>query len=127
MKRFPMLLIAVALVGCVKAPIEPRADPYLPAQVQMASEDLRTHTAVGQPKLSRDDAGLLHVMIPIRSASDLTIYIDYRATFLDDKGLVINQTGWLSKTLPPNTPDFIQLNSTSPRAADFQVDVKYSQ
>jgi hypothetical protein len=127
MKPFAILLVSVSLLGCVKAPIEGRADPYVPAQIHFADENVRTHTAVGQPKLARDDAGLLHVNIPIRSASNLKIYIDYRATFFDSNGTAINQTGWQSKVLEPNTPDFIQLNSTSPRAADFQVDVKYSQ
>jgi hypothetical protein len=116
------------LAGCVKAPIEGRADPYTPAQIHFADENVRTHTAVGQPKLARDDEGnLLYVTVPIRSASNLKLYVDYRVTFFDKNGLVINQTGWQTKVLEPNTPDFVQVNSTSPRAADFQVDFKYAQ
>ncbi len=129
MKAMIVLTSMVLLVGgCgVKAPIQPRQDPYIPSQVHVGEEDLRTHTAFGKPVLSRDGAGLLHVMIPIRAATDLELYIDYRVTFFDRSGQVLNQTGWMTKTLPPNVFDQISVNSMSPQATDFQVDVRYAK
>ena len=67
------------------------------------------------------------MQIPIRSAIDKTLYIDYRVTFLDRNGQSIETLGWFTKTFEPNTPDRIAVNSTTPRAADFQVDFRYAR
>ena len=118
------------LVGCadtVKPPILARQDPYQREQIHIADINLRRHTAVDAPIISRDDGGLLHVQVPIRAATDLRLHVDYRVTFFDRNGGALNQTGWLHKTLTPNTPDQITFNSTTPLAADFQVDFRYSK
>ena len=65
--------------------------------------------------------------IPIRSAIDKTLYVDYHVTFFDRTGTPIERFGPFTKTLDPNTPDRIQVNSTTPRAADFQVDFRYAR
>lgn len=120
-------LLLAALGGCVKPPIYARKDPFVPAQVQIAEEDLRRNTAFGQPLVSRDQANLLFVTIPLRAATDLTLYVDYRATFYDRNGHPIQQTGWMNKTLYPNVFDHIQVNSVSPDAVDFEVDLRYAR
>ncbi len=123
-------LMMVPLVGCnetVKPTIQGRNDPYQPQQMHFASEELRRDTAINQPILARDDAGNLFVTIPIRSAIDKTLYVDYRVTFFDRNNQPINQTSWFTKTLEANTPDRITVNSTTPRAADFQVDFRYAR
>ena len=128
------LLVAVTMLatflGCadeVKPPIQARQDPYQREQIHIASYDLRRHTAVDAPIVTRDDGGLLHVQVPIRAATDLKLYVDYRVTFFDRNGAEVNQTGWMHKTLTPNTPDQITFNSTSPLATDFQMDLRYSE
>jgi Protein of unknown function (DUF1425) len=117
------------LVGCeVKPTVQPRQDPYPREQVHLASNDLRSRTAVDTPQVRRDDAGLLYVTVPIRAASDLQLYIDYRVTFFDQDGRPLGEpTGWIPKTLTPRVPDQIMVNSTTPLAKDFQVDIRYSQ
>lgn len=123
-------LLPIGTLACneVKPPIQGRADPYDAQQVHFATEALRRDTAVGTPMPSRDDTGnILYVTIPIRSAINKTLYVDYRVSFFDKTGQLLNQTGWLSKTLEANTPDRIQVNSLGPRAADFQVDFRYSR
>jgi hypothetical protein len=128
MKRLLLVPMLMILVGCsVNPPIEGRADPYQPAQIHFATEELRGDTAVGRPILARDDAGMLLVTIPIRSAIDKTLYIDYRVTFFDRNGVPLEHFGPFTKTLDPNTPDRIQVNSTTSRAADFQVDFRYAR
>lgn len=125
----PIVALAFSF-GCadtVKPPIVPRNDPDLPSQIHMTSMDLRRHTAVGMPLLQRDDSGILFVTIPMRAATNLKLYVDYRVTFFDRTGAPIQQTTWLSKVLPPNTPDHITVSSASPRATDFQMDVRYSE
>jgi hypothetical protein len=122
--------LATLIVGCagpLHEPITPRSDPYQRQQIHMVSEDLKYRTAVDTPHVWRDDGGLLHITLPIRSTVDQQLYIDYRVTFLDRDGLPISQTGWMRKTLPPNVPDQFSVNSTSPLAADFQIDIRYAQ
>ena len=127
MKRY-LLVAVLALAGCgVKAPIMARQDPYLPAQIQIASDGLRNRLAVDAPRLTRDGAGLLIVTVPVRAATDQQLYVDYRVTFLDASGQVLSQSSWLSKTLAPNVFDQITVNSTDPRAADFQLALRWAQ
>jgi hypothetical protein len=124
-------LLTLALVlasGCVKPTIEGRQDPFPPSQIMFASKDLKDKTAVGAPVVSRDETGgILHVTVPVRAATDLQLYVDYRTTFFDRNGQQISQTGWSRKTLAPNVPDRIVVNSMGPNAADFQIDLRYAQ
>ena len=129
--RFSLsILLTLALLGCeyVRPPIQGRQDPYVPAQMHFNSDTLRRNTAIGTPELSRDQAGLLYVTVPIRSAINKTLYVDYRVTFFDKTGQPVGEPlGWSTKTLESNTPDQIQVNSTSDRAADFQIDFRYAR
>jgi hypothetical protein len=121
---FPLMCTLLAIVGCqrVNPPIEGRADPFDSPQVTFADATLRSRTAIGAPRLQRDDAGnLLHVTLPIRSAMTKAFTVDYKATFYDRAGAVLSETGWMSKPLEANTPDQIQVNSTSDRASDFRI------
>lgn len=125
-------LLLTLIGGCSQSPDAPvygRSDPFVPAQIQISEtdNDLRKQTAFGEPLVSRDAAGLLLVTVPVRAATDLTLYVDYRTTFLDRNGRPIQQTGWLNKTLYPNIFDHIQINSISPEAADFRVDFRYAR
>ena len=113
--------------GGVKKPIEARNDPYLDKWYEIASEDLRRSTALQPPIFQRDEAGLLFVQVPIRATTDLQLYTEYKVWFLDDRGAVISETGWLTKTLPPNIHDYISFNSVSPRAADFRMALRYGR
>jgi hypothetical protein len=120
------LSAAFVVAGCnnVRPPIEGRQDPYGRPQITFASDDLRNKTAVGQPILTRDESNLLFVAVPIRSAVNDPLYVEYRVTFFDRNRNVITQTSWLRKDLSPNVPDQITANSTSPRAEDVQVDFR---
>jgi hypothetical protein len=123
----PIAILALAIVGCVKPPIEGRLDPYESKQIHFAQSDLRRRTAVGTPTAQRDDAGnILHVTVPVRAATDTELHVDWRVTFFDRNGQLLNQTGWNTKTLAPNTPDYITVNALGPRAADFQLDFRWA-
>ena len=122
------LAVALLTTGCVKPPIEGRLDPYTPSQIHFASKELRNETAVGTPNLTRDNEGnILYVTVPVRAATNKELHIDYRLTFLDKNGQVLNKTGWFTRTLAPNVPDYIEANSSTARAADFQMDFRYAQ
>jgi hypothetical protein len=130
MKRMTTTLLSLVLLagGCVKPPIEGRLDPYAARQIHFASKDLKNRTAVDTPTAQRDEAGnILRVTVPIRAATDKELHVDYRVTFFDQAGQPLNQTGWFTRTLPPNVPDYITVNALGPRAADFQVDFRWAQ
>ncbi|MGH7179261.1 MAG: DUF1425 domain-containing protein [Tepidisphaeraceae bacterium] len=124
-----IILSALLLAGCgVNPPKYPRADPYQRGQIHVDSEQLRDDTAVGTPIVTRDAEGnLVHVTVPIRSAIDKTLYVDYWVTFFDKNGQQISKLFLGTKTLQANTPDMITFNSMSPRAADFQLDLRYAR
>lgn len=126
-KLMILAVVAWGAAGCVKPPIQGRMEPYVENQVNFAQEDLRRKTAIGLPSAVRDDFGLLHVTVPIRAATNLQLYVDYRVTFLDAQGQVVGNTSWISKTLAPNVFDQISVNSTTPRAADFRLDLRYAK
>jgi uncharacterized protein YcfL len=124
MKRL-LILSALALTGCVNPPIQGRADPYGPSQVMFDSTALRNDTAIGQPIVSRDQFNLLRVTLPIRSAISKQLYVQYRVTFFDMNHTVLEQQSWMTRTLTANTPDQIDVHSTSNQAVDFQIDLRY--
>jgi hypothetical protein len=129
-KNLPVILLALSLTACtgVRAPKTPRADPYTPQQIHVATEELRRDTAVGTPIVKRDSSGdLVQVTVPIRSAIDKDLYVDYWVTFFDRDGQVLSKLGPFQKNLQANTPDSIHVNSMSPRAYDFQIDLRYAR
>jgi hypothetical protein len=121
------LILVAAAAGCIRKPIEGRADKYLPRQIHFASADLANRTAVGTPITDRKD-GLLHVTVPIRAASMRDLHIDYRVRFLDGRGAAIYDGGWTGGTvLESNTWSYLRANSPNAEATDFQIDFRYSQ
>jgi hypothetical protein len=122
------IVLVSLLAGCVKPPIEGRLDPYPAQQIHFASKMLKDETAVGTPVVSRDVEGnILYVTVPVRAATNKELHVDYRVTFFDPSRQELWQTGWFTRTLAPNIPDNITVNSPGPRAADFQVDFRYAQ
>jgi hypothetical protein len=122
-----LLLPLVLLFGCnqMRPPIEPQSDPYLGKQIYLDSYQLKSDTAVGTPIRSRDQFGILHVVVPIRSIIDKQLHVQYRVHFFDRNHNVVGELAWTDKTLTANTPDQIEVNSTGPAAEDFQMDVRY--
>jgi len=124
-------LLAGGCASDVPSYREGRAERYAPPQVQITglnAEDLRQSTAIDRPSTSRDAANLLFVTVPIRNTSDQVLHVQYRYNFLDDQGRPMPENiAWNRKTLEPGSTERITFNSTSPRAADFQLDLRYSR
>ena len=135
LRALPLVACAAAalIAGCSdtpKAPVQAREDAYLPDQVQLVDEGLRGRTAFGAPIVSRDPSGgLAFVTVPVRAATNRPLDIEYRATFFDPNGQPLpgSPTTWFPRRLAPNVFDRITVNSTSPRAADFQIDFRYAK
>jgi hypothetical protein len=126
--------LAAALPGCASdqpAPTVPgRADPYVPPrQIELADVSLRHETAFGNPVVSRDEAGNLFVTLPLRNTTNHVLAVEYRVSFLDASGQPLpgSPTTWFPINLPARAPDRITVNSVTPQAADFQIDVRYAR
>jgi uncharacterized protein YcfL len=126
--------LLVAASGCsneVPGYREGRAERYSPPQVQITgldAEDLRLSTAIDRPNTYRDAANLLFVTVPLRNTSDKVLHVQYRYNFVDDQGRPLPENiAWNRKTLEPGSTERITFNSTSAKAADFQMDLRYGR
>ena len=128
------LFALIAAAGC-KQGVEPphctRADPFDSGHVTVSGEhgdDLRRSTAFEQERIGRDQYGLLTVTIPIRSAVDHTLHLEYQYSFFDGSGrLVEGPMGWTPINLEAASPGTIQFTSTQPTATDFHVNIRYQR
>ncbi|MDB5319744.1 MAG: hypothetical protein JWN40_1375 [Phycisphaerales bacterium] len=122
------------VAGCANNPPpyrEGRAERYAPPQVQISglnAEDLKQSTAIDRPSTYRDAASLLFVTVPLRNTGDQVLHVQYRYNFVDEQGRPLPENiAWNRKSLEPGATERITFNSTSPRAADFQMDLRYSR
>jgi hypothetical protein len=138
MKNALMLMLGVSLIvvaaGCNEIPPykEGRAERYAPPQIMFTgpgADDLQSWTAVDVPILSRDESDLLLINLPIRATGTKVLHTQYRVSFLDRTGQPLpgSPTGWLRKDLEPGAREMIKFNSTSTRAADFQLELRYAR
>ena len=133
-RLFSIIPLLALAAGCANEPPpyrEGRAERYAPPQVQITgidAEDLKRSTAIDRPDTSRDPADLLFVTVPIRNTSDQVLRIQYRYNFVDRQGRPLPANiAWNGKTLEPGATERIRFNSTSPAAADFQLDLRYAR
>lgn len=119
-------LTLLSLAGCAKqrAPIEPKEDIHPWPQIMLSDRDLARRLVVRQPVIERDAAGLLYVTVPVRTTTERQLTIEYRSTFYDRNHTPIFQSTWFPKTMTPFTQDTLQVNSSSNRAVDFQIDIR---
>lgn len=127
-------LLAFVATGCTHEPPpyrEGRAERYAPPQVQITgidAEDLRQSTVIDRPQTYRDPANLLYVTVPVRNTSDQVLHVQYRYNFVDEAGRPLPANiAWNKKTLEPGSTERITFNSTSAKAADFQLDLRYAR
>lgn len=121
------LTVAVSAAACsprVRGPVEPREDTAGSPQIMLASRKLQDRIAVRAPVVTQDEAGLMFVTVPIRNTTRRQMTIEYRATFFDRSRAPIQETTWFPKTMTAHTQQTITVNSTSPRADDFQIDIR---
>jgi hypothetical protein len=124
-------MIALLLTGCHGNDAAPTTEPttpvaYAPQQIQFVGGDDLSQSLSFQPiQRSFDSSGLMHIIIPTRLITDLGQTIDYRFTFFDENHSPVDQpSAWMTKSLSPDVVVYIEGNSTSPRAKDFQIDFR---
>ena len=120
-------LSAAACTPRVRAPVEPREDTAGSPQIMLASRELQDRIAVRRPIVSQDEAGLLFVTVPVRNTTRRQMTIEYRATFFDRNRVPIQETTWFPRTLTAHTQQTFTINSTSPQADDFQIDIRQAK
>lgn len=136
MKKTLLSVVGLAgiVAGCAQNPPpyrEGRAERYAPPQVQitgLGAEDLQFSTVVDRPQTWRDPANLLYVTVPLRNTSEKVLHVQYQYNFMDAQGAPLPANiAWTRKTLEPGATERITINSTSPRAADFQLNLRYAR
>lgn len=121
-----VVTLAAVLAGCQsEAPLAARQEQYDYPWLMVGSKDLRASTMVSDARRSRDDAGLLHVSVPIRNVTDKQLYVDYRVTFYDRNQMPLPQEYRNTLTIPARTARDAKFNSTSPKAETFQMEITY--
>lgn len=127
-----LVLVSLALVGCqdhVKAPYYGRSDPYERTQIFFSGtygDQLEKQTAVGQSIVSLSD-GMMKVTIPIRSAVNKSLYVEYQVTYLDGTGQKLGEIAWQPVTLEANAPKEVSFTIPDPRARDFRAVFRYQR
>jgi hypothetical protein len=122
------------MAGCAQNPPpyrEGRAERYAPPQVQITgigAEDLQYSTVIDRPQTWRDPSNILYVVVPVRNTSEKVLHVQYQYNFLDAQGAPLPENiAWNRKTLEPGATERIMFNSTSARAADFQLNLRYAR
>ena len=130
MKRSLLFIAMLAALGCnheIQQPIQPRQDvtgSQGPAQIFLDGTTIRNDTAVSQPVVTRDPAGLLHVTVPVRSVINRNLHVEYRTIFFNRDHQEVDRSPWKDKELAANLPDRVSITSTVP-ADNFEVHFRY--
>ena len=120
-----LALLAIPLAGCgTKAPYRVYQDPYGGQQVYVAEKRLSNLLRFDQPVISYDEADLMHVSLPVRAATSEPQIIQHRTRFFDRNGQELHRSQWETTTLESNVAETLFATSTTPRAADFQMDIR---
>jgi hypothetical protein len=135
LKFVPFIAVVASIAaGCSSNPPpyrEGRAERYAPPQVQITGIDaagLEESILIDRPQTYRDPANLLYVTVPVRNTASQVLHVQYLYNFLDEAGRPLPANiAWNKKTLEPGSTERITFNSTSNKAADFQMDLRYAR
>jgi uncharacterized protein YcfL len=121
-----LCIAAAPLAGCsrTKAPYRVSQDPYGKQQVYVADRRLSSLLRFEPPRVSYDEADLMHVALDVRAATGRPQIIQYRTTFFDRTGQQLYASTWRTVTLEANVAQTLSAVSTTPRASDFQIDIR---
>jgi len=127
---FGLLTLAMGLsllAACTQdnAPAYGRAEKYDRTHLQFGDATLEGNTRVDPVQATRDQFGLLHVTVPIRSTCNWEQYVDGSITFLR-AGQFVEKLGPKPINLAPNAFDTILFDSTQP-ADDYFISLDYAK
>jgi uncharacterized protein YcfL len=125
-------LLILVVVGCgVQRPARGRADITDHSRIFFSKtygDQLRDSTAILEERIGYNESGLMTVSIPIRSAVDRSLYLEYQYAFLDEHGRQVEgPLGWTPVTLEAGSPGMIQFTSTTPQSRDYRVTIRFAR
>ncbi len=121
-KKF-VAVFALLLAGCASHDAS-QPSQYAPSQVIFIG-DLGQYIAVSPVEITYPPSGLMHVVVPLKTTADLDLSVDYRITYFDENHSPVDEaTPWQTKTLQAGMTETIEATSASPRARDFQVELR---
>ncbi|MBI1373836.1 MAG: DUF1425 domain-containing protein [Phycisphaera sp.] len=123
------LALAAAMAGCSTDPIEAKWDNVQAyPRISLSQKSLEKALGFQQPTVTRTNNDLMRVSVPIRARSNNELFIEYRVLLFDEAGQPITPaTGWIPVRLEPRQPQYIQFTASSPRAKDYNMQVRWSR
>ena len=123
-------LLVMGVAGCESAytgPLTVPHDEYQPyPNVTVSQGTLAAAIRMREPVVERLPSGLLAVTLPLRSASDETLHVEWRVDFLTERGVPIEpRMQWRPLRMDPRQPASISANSTSPTAEDYNIQLRW--
>ncbi len=128
-KYFVLSLAALALClgGCKTEPakLKTEENPYLSqGRIQFESHTTDLVVDIVRVDTERVGAGLLKVILTVRNKRKSNLFAEFRTTFLDDHGHVLEQTNWEPIELNARTVSEYTCTSMSTKAADYQIIIR---
>jgi len=130
MKKSIVLCLAAAALGacgCTTEPAElkPEENPYLTqGRIQFESHLTDEVIDIVRVDTERVGAGLLKVILTVRNKRKSNLFAEFRTTFLDERGHVLEQTNWEPIELNARTVSEYTCTSMSTKAADYQIIIR---
>ncbi|MCJ7543435.1 MAG: DUF1425 domain-containing protein [Phycisphaerae bacterium] len=130
MKKSIVLCLAAAALGacsCTTEPaeLEPEENPYLTqGRIQFESHLTDEVIDIVRVDTERVGAGLLKVILTVRNKRKSNLFAEFRTTFLDERGHVLEQTNWEPIELNARTVSEYTCTSMSTKAADYQIIIR---
>ena len=131
LSKSPLLILAASALlaaGCTdNPPMYGRADTFARTHLQFGDGLLQDSTRVDPVSASRDQFGLLHVTLDIRSTTDKQQYVDCFIQFYRNGVPVGDKIGPKTVTLMANLPATIAFDASPQPADDYVVSLSYAR
>jgi hypothetical protein len=122
-----LAVLGLCASGCETEPAKLKAEenPYLTQdRIQFESHTTKNVIDIVRVDTERVGAGLLKVTVTVRDKRKSNLFAEFRTTFLDDKGHVLEQTNWEPIELNARTVSEYTCTSMSTKAADYQIIIR---
>ncbi len=124
-----LCLAALLLAGC-KSMMKPadthlEDNPYLQqGRIQFENSSMGELVHIARVDTERVNGGMLKVIVTVRNLKKDNFWSEFRTTFLDERGHVLEQTNWEPIELNARTVTEYTCTSINSRAADYQIVVR---
>lgn len=122
-------MVLLLLAGCKsttkQAIIHVEDNPHVQqGRIQFENSSMDELIQIVRVDSERLNGGLLKVYVTVRNLKKDNFWSEFRTTFLDERGHVLEQTNWEPIQLTARTVSEYTCTSISSRAADYQIVVR---